>query len=85
MGADVVVMLHPDYQYSPRLLVAMASMIASGHFDVVLGSRILGGSALCAGDAAVQICDEPDADADAESFSGPETFGISHGLSGVQP
>jgi glycosyltransferase involved in cell wall biosynthesis len=41
-GADIVVMLHADYQYSPRLVPAMAGMIASGHFDVVLGSRILG-------------------------------------------
>src|SRR5580658_827044 len=37
-GADIVVMLHPDYQYSPRLLPAMSAMIASGHFDAVLGS-----------------------------------------------
>lgn len=44
-GADVVVMVHPDYQYSPRLVTAMASMIASGHYDLVLGSRILGGCA----------------------------------------
>jgi glycosyltransferase involved in cell wall biosynthesis len=43
MGADIVVMVHPDYQYSPRLVTAMASMITSGHYDVVLGSRILGG------------------------------------------
>ena len=48
-GADVVVMLHPDYQYSPRLVPAMASMIVSGHYDVVLGSRILGGGALSGG------------------------------------
>jgi len=41
-GADVVVMVHPDYQYSPRLIPAMASMVTSGHFDCVLGSRILG-------------------------------------------
>ena len=41
-GADIVVMLHPDYQYSPKLLPAMVGMIASGHFDCVLGSRILG-------------------------------------------
>lgn len=41
-GADIIVMVHPDYQYSPRLVTAMASMIASGHYDVVLGSRILG-------------------------------------------
>lgn len=45
-GADIVVMLHPDYQYSPKLVTAMASMIASGHYDIVLGSRILGGEAI---------------------------------------
>jgi glycosyltransferase involved in cell wall biosynthesis len=48
-GADIVVMLHPDYQYSPRLVTAMAAMIVSGHFDVVLGSRILGTGALKGG------------------------------------
>jgi glycosyltransferase involved in cell wall biosynthesis len=48
-GADIVVMLHPDYQYSPRLLPAMAGMVASGHFDCVLGSRILGVGALKGG------------------------------------
>ena len=48
-GADIVVMLHPDYQYSPKLVTAMASMIASEHFDVVLGSRILGRGALAGG------------------------------------
>jgi glycosyltransferase involved in cell wall biosynthesis len=49
LGADVVVMLHPDYQYTPKLLMAMASMIAVGHFDVVLASRILSGGALAGG------------------------------------
>lgn len=48
-AADIVVMVHPDYQYSPRLVTAMASMVASGHYDVVLGSRILGGQALKGG------------------------------------
>ena len=48
-GADIIVMVHPDYQYSPRLVAAMASMIASGHYDIVLGSRILGGTALKGG------------------------------------
>ena len=48
-GADVVVMLHPDYQYSPRLVRAMASMIASGHYDAVFASRILGCGALRGG------------------------------------
>jgi len=47
--ADIVVMLHPDYQYTPRLVTAMASMIASDQYDVVLGSRILGGGALAGG------------------------------------
>ncbi len=49
LGADIIVMLHPDYQYSPLLVTAMASMIVSGHYDVVLGSRILGGGALKGG------------------------------------
>jgi glycosyltransferase involved in cell wall biosynthesis len=48
-GADVVVMLHPDYQYTPLLVTAMASMIAYDVYDVVLGSRILGGTALRGG------------------------------------
>ncbi len=48
-GADIVVMLHPDYQYSPRLVEPMASMIAFGIYDMVLGSRILGGGALRGG------------------------------------
>ncbi len=48
-GADIVVMLHPDYQYSPRLVEPMASMIAFGVYDMVLGSRILGGGALRGG------------------------------------
>ena len=44
-GADIVVMVHPDYQYSPRLVTAMAGMIASGHYELVLASRILGARA----------------------------------------
>ena len=48
-GADIVVMLHPDYQYNPLLVQPMASMIASGVYDIVLGSRILGGGALRGG------------------------------------
>ncbi len=49
LGADVVVMLHPDYQYTPRLLPAMAGLVASDLFPAVLGSRILGGGALAGG------------------------------------
>ena len=49
LGADVVIMLHPDYQYSPKLITAMAGLITSGEFDVVLGSRILGNRAMKGG------------------------------------
>jgi glycosyltransferase involved in cell wall biosynthesis len=48
-GADVVIMLHPDYQYTPLLATAMASMVAYDVYDVVLGSRIIGGRALLGG------------------------------------
>ena len=48
-GADIVVMLHPDYQYEPRLIPAMAAMIASDVYDVVIGSRMLGNTALAGG------------------------------------
>jgi len=48
-GADIVVMVHPDYQYTPLLVPAMAGMIASGVYDMVLASRILGGGALKGG------------------------------------
>lgn len=49
LGADIVVMLHPDYQYTPALIPAMASIIAHGVYPVVLGSRILGKGALAGG------------------------------------
>jgi glycosyltransferase involved in cell wall biosynthesis len=48
-GADIVVMVHPDYQYTPKLIPALASCIASGLYDVALGSRVLGGRALAGG------------------------------------
>lgn len=48
-GADIVVMVHPDYQYTPLLVPAMAGMIASGVYDMVLASRILGAGALRGG------------------------------------
>jgi len=49
LGADIVIMLHPDYQYTPKLITAMAAMIAYGEFDAVLASRILGVGALKGG------------------------------------
>jgi len=48
-GADIVVMLHPDYQYTPKLITSMVSLIAEGIFDAVLGSRILGVGAIKGG------------------------------------
>jgi glycosyltransferase involved in cell wall biosynthesis len=48
-GADIIVMVHPDYQYDPRMVTAMAGMVASGIYDIVIGSRILGGGALAGG------------------------------------
>src|SRR5437870_7039977 len=48
-GAEVVIMVHPDYQYTPLLATAMASMVAYGVYDVVLGSRIIGVQALLGG------------------------------------
>lgn len=49
LDADITIMLHPDYQYDPRLITALASMIASGVYDVVIGSRILGKTARSGG------------------------------------
>ena len=48
-GADIVVMVHPDYQYDPRLITALASLVASGAYDVAIGSRMLGKTALAGG------------------------------------
>ena len=49
LGADIVIMLHPDYQYTPKLITAMSSIIANDLYQVVLGSRILGKGALKGG------------------------------------
>jgi len=49
LGADIVIMVHPDYQYTPKLCTAMASLIANGVYECVLGSRILGTGALKGG------------------------------------
>ena len=48
-GADIVIMLHPDYQYTPKLILPMASMMTEGLFDAVIGSRILGNKAMMGG------------------------------------
>src|ERR1041385_9065770 len=48
-GADIVIMVHPDYQYTPKLLPAMVSLIGNGLYSCVIGSRILGGRAVVQG------------------------------------
>jgi glycosyltransferase involved in cell wall biosynthesis len=55
-GADIVIMLHPDYQYTPKLILPMAALIAQGLFDCVLGSRILGTGALKGGMPLYKYC-----------------------------
>lgn len=47
--ADIIIMIHPDYQYSPKLALSLATMILSGHYDIALGSRIIGGNTLKGG------------------------------------
>jgi glycosyltransferase involved in cell wall biosynthesis len=49
LGADVVIMVHPDYQYTPKIIPAMANLVSSGEYDAVIASRILGGTALKGG------------------------------------
>ena len=49
MGADIVIMIHPDYQYDPKLIPAMVEMINSGNYDCILGSRIIDGNAIKGG------------------------------------
>ncbi len=82
-GADIVIMVHPDYQYTPKLIPAMTSMIANGVYSCVIGSRILG--APCAGgrDASVEVRGQSRADAGGEFPVGHEAFGISHGIPGI--
>jgi len=81
-GADIVVMLHPDYQYTPTLVPAMAGMVASGVYDMVLGSRILGAGALKGRDAVLQIRCQPAADGFSKCVFGREAFGVSHRVQG---
>ena len=49
LGADIVIMIHPDYQYSPKIVPALVGLVASGEYDAAIGSRILGGGALKGG------------------------------------
>ncbi len=83
-GADIVVMLHPDYQYTPRHASAMASMSASEQFDRVLASRILGRGALSGGMPSLQICGKPLSHIDAKHPGRPKTVCVSRRLSSME-
>ena len=84
-GADVVIMVHPDYQYTPLLVTAMASMVAYGVYDVVLGSRIIGGQALRGGMPLYKYICQPLPYCVREPVPGREAFRVSHRLSRLQP
>ena len=84
-GADVVIMVHPDYQYTPLLVTAMASMVAYDVYDVVLGSRIIGGQALHGGMPFYKYVANRFLTAFENLFLGNQVVGISHRLSCFQP
>ena len=84
-GADVVIMLHPDYQYTPLLVTAMASMVAYGVYDVVLGSRIIGGGALRGGMPVYKYISNRLLTAFENLFLGRKALGIPHRLPRLQP
>ena len=84
-GADVVIMVHPDYQYTPLLVTAMASMIAYDVYDVVLGSRIIGGQALHGGMPLYKYIANRLLTAFRKSVSAREAVRISHRISRLQP
>ena len=84
-GADVIVMLHPDYQYTPRLVTAMASMIASDQYDVVLASRILGRGARQGGMPLYKYVREPLPDAIPKHRHGSEAVRVSQRLPRMEP
>jgi glycosyltransferase involved in cell wall biosynthesis len=84
-GADVVVMLHPDYQYTPRLVTAMASMIAYDVYDVSLGSRILGGTARSGGMPHYKYVANRLLTAFQNLLWRAKLLGVSHWISRLQP
>jgi glycosyltransferase involved in cell wall biosynthesis len=84
-GADIVVMLPPDYQYTPRLVTAMASMIASEQYDAVLASRILGGGALAEACRCTNTCGQSHPDRGPKHPLGKQALRVSHGIPGLEP
>ena len=84
-GADVVIMLHPDYQYTPLLITAMASMVAYDVYDVVLGSRIIGGRALLGGMPIYKYVANRLLTAFENLFLGVKLSGVPHWIPCLQP
>jgi glycosyltransferase involved in cell wall biosynthesis len=83
LEADIVVMLHPDYQYTPLLIPAMVSIIGSGLYPVVFGSRILGKSALAGGMPVYKYFRQQVPDIYPEYFNESETYRIPYRLQGI--
>ena len=84
LGADIVVMLHPDYQYSPLLVPALAAMIAYGQYDFVLGSRILAQNSMARGMPAYKYAANRVLTLVREHRAPPEALRVSHGPEGLQ-
>ena len=84
-GADIVIMVHPDYQYTPKLIPAMASLIGNGLYHCVLGSRILGGYALKGGMPVWKYIANRFLTFDGKCFNRRETFRISHRIPRLFP
>ena len=84
-GADIVIMVHPDYQYTPKLIPAMASMIGNGLYPCVLGSRILGGIGAQGRHAALEVRRQPVPHLRRKPPPGREAFRVPHRLPGLLP
>ena len=85
IGADVVVMLHPDYQYTPKLIPAIVGLLTDGPYDAVLGSRILGGGALRGGMPRYKYVANRFLTATQNLLSGAKTIRVPHWLSRFHP
>ncbi len=83
-GADIVVMVHPDYQYSPLLVPALAAMIAYGEYDFVLGSRILAQNSMARGMPAYKFVANRVLTLYREHHAPSEAVRVPHGLAGLQ-
>ena len=79
-GADIVIMIHPDYQYTPQLIPAMASLVASGLYPCMLASRILGGRRASRWHAGLEVHRQPFSDLGREHFAGRKALRIPHRL-----